>query len=170
MAASFRVAATALLLVFASIAGRASGEPAQSSTAPPTDFPPGPNRDVVVKVCKECHPVTQITKRRETRVRWGQLAEKMLGEGAQMSDDEFEKVVVYLSVVLGKKIRINEATAEAISEGLDIDEQQAAAIVKYRGEKGPFKEWKDLLKVPGIDAQRVEELKDNFDFSSSTGL
>ncbi len=36
----------------------------------------------------------------------------MLGEGAQMTDDEFEKVVVYLSVVLGKKIKINEASAE----------------------------------------------------------
>ena len=112
--------------------------------------------------------MTQITKRRESRARWSRLAEKMLGEGAQMTDDEFEKVVVYLSVVLGKKRRINTGSADDISEGLDIDEQAAAAIVKYRLDKGPFKDWKDLLKVPGVDTQRIEELKDNFDFS--TGL
>ena len=64
--------------------------------------------------------------------------------------------------------RINDATAEAISEGLDIDEESASAIVKFRGDKGPFREWKDLLKVPGIDAKRIEEMKDTFDFS--TGL
>ena len=169
MASRFRFPALVLLLLLAAIAGRANSAPAQSaSQSPSMDFPAGPNRDVVVKVCKDCHPVTQITKRRESRARWSQLTEKMLGEGAQISDDEFEKVVVYLSVVLGKKIRINAATADDISDGLDIDEEAAAAIVKYRGDKGPFKEWKDLLKVPGVDTQRIEELKDNFDFS--TGL
>ena len=167
MASRFRFPVMALLLLLAAIAGRAASAPTQATgQPPPTDFPPGPNRDVVVKVCKDCHPVTQITKRRESRARWSQLTEKMFGEGAQMSDAEFEKVVVYLSVVLGKKIRINSATADEIAEGLDIDEQAAVAIVKYRGDKGPFKEWKDLLKVPGVDAQRVEELKDNFDFSA----
>ena len=167
MASPFRFAAITLMLLVAAIAGRASSAPAQSTSQPPaTDFPPGPNRDVVIKACKDCHPVTQITKRRESRARWSQISERMLGEGAQMSDDEFEKVVVYLSVVLGKKIRINTASADEISDGLDIDEQAAAAIVKFRGDKGPFKEWKDLLKVPGIDTKRVEELKDNFDFST----
>lgn len=169
MASRFCVPATALLLLLGAIAGRASGAPAQATAAPaPADFPPGPNRDVVIKACKDCHPVTQITKRRESRARWSQISEKMLGEGAQMSDEEFEKVVAYLSVVLGKKVRINDATAEAISEGLDIDEESASAIVKFRGDKGPFREWKDLLKVPGIDAKRIEEMKDTFDFS--TGL
>jgi competence ComEA-like helix-hairpin-helix protein len=167
MSGSFRISAMTVLLLLSAIAGRAANEAPQSTSPPPTDFPPGPNREVVVKVCKDCHPVTQITKRRESRARWSQLTEKMLGEGAQITDDEFEKVVAYLSVVLGKKIRINAGTADEISEGLDLDEQIAAAIVKYRNDKGPFKEWKDLLKVPGIDAQRVEELKDNFDFSTS---
>jgi competence ComEA-like helix-hairpin-helix protein len=169
MASRFRLPATGLWLLLVAIAGRAGSASAQSPAQPaPADFPPGPNREVVIKACKDCHPVTQITKRRESRARWSQISEKMLGEGAQMNDDEFEKVVVYLSAVLGKKIRINEATAETISDGLDIDEESAAAIVKFRGDKGPFKEWKDLLKVPGIDAQRIEEMKDTFDFS--TGL
>ena len=169
MASRFRFPVLALLLLLAAIAGRATAAAAQSGAAPaPPDFPPGPNRDVVIKACKDCHPVTQITKRRESRARWSEITESMLGEGAQMKDDEFEKVVAYLSVVLGKTIRINEARSEAISDGLDIDEESAEAIVKYRLEKGPFKTWNDLLNVPGIDAKRIEEMKDTFDFS--TGL
>ena len=156
-----------LVCLLATVAGRASVGSPQSATPAPAEFPQGPNRDVVVKACKECHPIAQVTKHRESRARWSQIAEKMLGEGAQMTDDEFEKVVVYLSVVLGKRIKINEASVETIADAFDIEIELAAAIVKYRGEKGPFKEWKDLLNVPGVDPQRIEEQKDNLDFSSA---
>ena len=87
-----------------------------------------------------------------------------------MTDDEFEKVVVYLSVVLGKKIRINEASAEMIADTFDIEMELATAIVKYRGEKGPFKEWRTCLNVPGVDPKRIEEQKDNLDFSTALAL
>ena len=93
-----------LACLLATVAGRASAASPQSATPPPpTEFPPGPNRDVVVKACKECHPIAQITRHRESRARWSQIAEEMLGQGAQMTDDEFEKVVVYLSVVLERR-------------------------------------------------------------------
>lgn len=166
----FRLLAFTLACLLATVAGRASEGSSQSGTPPPPpEFPQGPNRDVVVKACRECHPITQITKRRESRARWSQIAEEMLGEGAQMTDDEFEKVVVYLSVILGKKIRINEAPAEAIADTFDIEMELAEAIVKYRGGKGPFKEWKDLLIVAGLDPRRIEEQKDNLDFSRGPG-
>jgi competence ComEA-like helix-hairpin-helix protein len=167
----FRMFAFTLACLLATVAGRTSIGSSQSATPPPPpEFPQGPNRDVVVKACKECHPIAQIIKHRESRARWSQIAEKMLGEGAQMTDDEFEKVVVYLSVVLGKKIKINDASAETIADTFDIEIELATAIVKYRTEKGPFKEWKDLLKVPGVDPQRIEEQKDNLDFSTGLAL
>jgi len=72
--------------------------------------------------------------------------------------------VSYLSVAFGKKIKINEATAADIANTFDIDEKLAGAIVKYRTDNGPFKEWKDLTKVKGLDPKRVEEQKDNLDF------
>ena len=165
--AQARISLVALACLLVCIALRATPTAAQTQTPPPADFPAGPNRDVVVKVCKDCHPVTQVTKRRETRAKWSEITGKMLGEGAQISNDEFEKVVVYLSVALGKPIKINQASADDLSYAFDIDEESAAAIVKYRGEKGPFKEWKDLLKVPGLDSKRVEEMKDTFDFTSA---
>ena len=170
MRAGFRpplVLLTVVIGLLSAVIGRAGADRAQSAPAPPADFPPGPNRDVVVKACKECHPIREVTRRRESRVKWSGIVEQMIKEGADIRDEDFDKIVVYLSVVLGKKIRINDATAEAISEALDIEEEAAAAIVKHRADKGPFKEWKDLLKVPGIDAQRIEEMKDSLDFSAA---
>jgi competence protein ComEA len=165
MAGHLRAALIVLVGFSSVVAVRASAPPSQSTGTPaPVDFPPGPNRDIVIKACTDCHPVSQITRRRESRVRWAQIVDRMAGEGAQMTDAESEKVVVYLSVVLGRRVRINEASAATIGETFDIDDQLAAAIVKYRTDKGPFKTWKDLLNVPGIDPGRVEEQKDNLDF------
>ena len=36
----------------------------------------------------------------------------------------------------------------------------AAAIVKYRSEKGSFRSTEDLKKVPGLSEKKVEEKKD----------
>ena len=57
-----------------------------------------------------------------------------------------------------------------IADTFDIEMELATTIVNDRGEKGPFKEWKDLLKVPGVDPQRIEEQKDNLDFSTALAL
>ena len=56
-----------------------------------------------------------------------------------------------------------------VAETFDIDEDLAAAIVAYRRQTGPFKTWKDIAAVPGINSARVEEQKDNLDFSVSLG-
>ena len=93
----------------------------------------------------------------------------MIGEGANVNDADFETLVVYFSVVLGKKVKINDATSVVVAETFDIDEKLAAAIVAYRQQKGPFKSWKDIAAVPGINPKRVEEQKDNLDFSLSRG-
>lgn len=133
--------------------------------APMTTFPEGAGKDVAVRICSECHPITNVTKHRESRTGWGKILEKMIGEGAHIPDDDWETLVAYLSVTLGKKVKINEATAAIIAETFDIEDELAAAVVKYRSQKGPFKTWKDVAAVPGIDAKRVEEQKDNLDFT-----
>lgn len=122
---------------------------------------------MVVKLCTDCHPVGQIIRRRESRAKWNALIAQMISEGADINDENYDKVLTYLSVVLGKKVRINQADAVVIAETFDIDKDLAAAIVKYRSEKGPFKSWKDVAAVPGVDAELVEALKDNLDFDVS---
>jgi len=132
---------------------------------PMTTFPEGAGKDVAVRICSECHPITNVTKHRESRAGWGKILEKMLGEGAHIPDDDWDTLVAYLSVTLGTKVKINEATAAVIADTFDIEDDLAAAVVRYRSQKGPFKTWKDVAAVPGIDAKRVEEQKDNLIFS-----
>ena len=132
-------------------------------------FPEGPGRDAAVRLCSDCHAIVDVTRHRESRARWGQIIERMIGEGAQINDADFDKLVTYFSVALGKKVKINEATATVVAETFDIEEELAAAIVAYRRQTGPFKTWKDIAAVPGVDPARVEEQKDNLDFSVSLG-
>ena len=141
----------------------------QDPPAPMKAFPDGPGRDVAVRLCSDCHPIVSVTRIRESRAKWGQIIDRMIGEGAQIKDADFETLVVYFSVVLGKKVRINSATATVVAETFDIDEDLAAAVVAYRQQKGPFKTWKDIAAVPGINPKRVEEQKDNLDFVLSRG-
>ena len=139
--------------------------PQEPPPAPAATFPEGAGRDVAVRICTECHPVARITRHRDSRVGWAQILDQMLDEGAHITDPDWDTLVSYLSVTLGKKVKINEATAAVIAETFEIDEDLATAVVKYRTQKGPFKTWKDVAAVPGIDAKRVEEQKDNLDFS-----
>jgi len=155
----------AVACLSSAVVGRARVMGFQSTgTPPPPDFPEGEGKALAVRLCKDCHPVTQITRRHESRARWSTIVEQMIKEGADIRDDDFEPLVSYLSVAMGKKVKINEATAKEIGETFDIEADLAAAIVKYRTDKGPFKDWKDIANVPGVDPKRIEEQKGNLDF------
>jgi competence protein ComEA len=56
---------------------------------------------------------------------------------------------------------VNKATAEEIVSGIDFSANEAGAIVAYREKNGPYKEWRDLTKVEGLDAARVEARKNH---------
>lgn len=57
-------------------------------------------------------------------------------------------------------VSFNTATAEKIMsiEDVDIPEELAKAIVDYRTANGPFKKAEDMLKVPGMTQDFIEEL------------
>ena len=68
-----------------------------------------------------------------------------------------------------------QRTAEAILErhlaeserdpvAADLARELVAAVVRYRESKGPFREWRDLLKVEGVDRARIEAVKDRLAF------
>jgi competence protein ComEA len=92
----------------------------------------------------------------------------MVSRGAQGSDDEIEQVINYLAANFSrsaaKKVNINSASAADIAAVLEISTADAGAIVTYRGEKGNFKELRDVAKVPGIDIKKIEAAKDRVEF------
>lgn len=57
-------------------------------------------------------------------------------------------------------VSFNKATAQEIMaiEDIDIPEELAQAIVDFRKAHGPFKSAEDMLKVPGMTQDFMEEL------------
>jgi competence protein ComEA len=131
------------------------------------NLPDGPGKETVQKMCMPCHSLDNVVRARMTKERWSSVVDEMISRGAQGTDDEIDQVVTYLAANFGrvvKKVNVNSATAVDIASTLEIPAADAAAIVRYRGEKGNFKELTDLAKVPGIDAKKIEAAKDRIEF------
>jgi competence protein ComEA len=105
-------------------------------------LPEGTGREVTGKVCLNCHEASTFRKAR--------------------LDRELATIVDYLVENFGpqSKIHINTAPVGEIKAVLGLTAAQAVALVDYREANGNFKTWQDLLKVPQMDAKRIEDKKD----------
>ena len=91
----------------------------------------------------------------------------MMAAGAQGTEEQLTVVLDYVSknfAPAAARINVNQASAAELGSGLGLLEKEAAAIVKYRTDKGPFKTLEDLKKVPDLDFKKVEAQKDRLVF------
>ena len=164
------LAAATIVLVSVTIARADLTGPSTQATGRAGAFPDLPGRDAVVRICLDCHASSDITGRRESRFRWAVIVDAMIGEGAKITDKDFDTLVSFLSVAFGKKIKINDASSKVVAETFDITPEDAEKIVKVRTARGPFKAWQEIAAIPGIDAIRIEEQKNNLDFTAGLRL
>jgi competence protein ComEA len=127
-------------------------------------LPDGPGKAVTERMCKPCHGLDNVVRARRTEDKWAEVVDDMVSRGAKGSDDEVDQVIKYLSTHFGPKVNVNKAGASDLKESLGISASDADAIVQYRAEKGTFKSIQDLMKVPGIDAKKIESFKDRVEF------
>jgi competence ComEA-like helix-hairpin-helix protein len=118
-------------------------------------LPDGKGRDQVENACTVCHTADRITRQSMTLDQWRSELRTMVENGAALNPDEWEPVVAYLVKNFGPKVNVNTSSAQQISAGLQLTAAEAGAIVAYRLANGPFKEIKDLAKVPGVDAKKI---------------
>ena len=59
-----------------------------------------------------------------------------------------------------KKININTASAEELTQLKGIGSSHAASIIEFREKNGPFKNPEDLIKVPRICQKTFDKNKD----------
>jgi len=133
------------------------------------DLPDGPGKVTVQRICGNCHAAQIVMGRKASKEGWERIVADMVEKGATGTDAEFDQVVVYLTknfpdTGVTTKINVNTATAEDLATILELPGNVAAAIVKYRSEKGNFKSAEDLKKVPGLDEKKVDEKKDRMAF------
>jgi competence protein ComEA len=124
------------------------------------NLPDGPGKDALLKICQDCHDLDVVTADNMTREGWKKMVAKMGERGAEGTDEQFAAVVEYLTKYFGR-INVNKASAEEIAAGLKFSTKEAAAIVDYRGKNGVYKDWRDLKKVEGLDAAKVDAQKDH---------
>jgi competence protein ComEA len=141
-----------------------------SLLADPPKLPDGPGKATFEKVCGNCHGVEVALSRRETKDGWNAIIDDMIQRGAQASDDDFGAVSDYLAANFNKstpggKVNVNTSNAKELAAVLDISETEAAAVVKYRNDNGPFHSAMELAKAPGMTAAKVDAKKEKLTFS-----
>jgi competence ComEA-like helix-hairpin-helix protein len=127
-------------------------------------LPDGPGRDVTVQLCGNCHDVEVVRQYHQEKSAWTDTISQMVEKGLVATDDQLNTILEYLVKNFGPPVNVNKATASELEKKLEITTNEAAAIVKYRGEKGPFKEIDDLKKVPDLDFKKIEAKKDRLVF------
>jgi competence protein ComEA len=137
-------------------------------------LPEGEGKDVVKRMCHDCHAMETVVSPRYSKDRWASVVDDMMAFGAQGSDDDIEIVVEYLAKHFGPerpraagsktpsldKVNVNTANVPELAAVLQLSVEDARAIVRYREKDGKFQNWRDVTKAPGIDSKKIEEKKD----------
>ena len=60
-------------------------------------LPDGPGRDVMVRVCSQCHTPERPASQRHDLAGWNIILDQMATNGATASDAEFDQIAAYLA-------------------------------------------------------------------------
>lgn len=128
---------------------------AMYATAKPVVPAQDPAEDAFWKVCSDCHDPDRIRETRRTRGGWEDVIYQMIDKGAIGTNNDFELVLQYLVGHFGM-VNVNQAEAAEIALVTGLSSKEADTVVAYRKENGNFKNFEALVKVPGIDVQKLE--------------
>jgi competence protein ComEA len=121
-------------------------------------LPEGPGKEIAGKLCLDCHDSGNFRKARFSSQEWSDSVADMVERGAKGTPAEIEAVVAYLAKNFGpdSPVRINTAPFAEIKVVLGFTVAEVRALVEYREKNGDLKSFEELLKVPGMDAAKVE--------------
>ena len=148
------------------VSAKQQAAPATATPQPDAnpEFPPGPGRDVTLRLCSKCHSPNNILAMGRTPEGWQDLIVKMTTMGLQGTDEEFTATLDYLTASFPPKINVNRANAAQLTAALALTPAEAAAIVSYRDKNGNYKTIDDLKKVSGVDGKKLDDKKDLLQF------
>jgi competence protein ComEA len=154
-----------MLLVLSVSVALVARQGAQSSTAKANDpLPDGKGKDVVLKVCSDCHDAKTVASVRLTREGWSTTIADMVQRGAQGTDDELASVLDYLATNFkGEGVRplnVNTASQIDLETVAGLLRKEAAAVIEYREKNGAFKTLDDMKNVPGLDFKKIDSRRE----------
>lgn len=72
-----------------------------AASARAQELPDGQGKALVQNACSECHGVGVLLDQPRSREAWGEVVSRMVGNGAKLSDDDYNLVIEYLATHLG---------------------------------------------------------------------
>jgi cytochrome c5 len=92
-----------------------SGGQAAQAPAPKAKFvlPDGPGKEPAERVCSACHSPSVFTKLRHDQAGWTTVINQMIAKGADGSDDDFAKILTYLTTNFGPDVPLPTGTTPA---------------------------------------------------------
>ena len=127
-------------------------------------LPEGAARDLVIKVCGQCHEPNRAASLRLTREGWEGVMQKMKGLGAQANDQEAAQITDYLAENFKgeapKPINMNTASSIDLEAVAGLLRKEAAVWIAYRNKNGPCKTLDDLKKVEGVPFKKIDDRRD----------
>ena len=132
-------------------------------------FPEGAGKAETLQLCAGCHEPDILLDHKQTKDEWTATIQAMMTRGLEAPPEQLTAVLNYLTKYLGPNsapatVNVNKATAADLESGLGLTSKEAAAIVKYRTDKGEFKALDDFKKVPDLDFKKIEAAKDRVSF------
>lgn len=125
-------------------------------------LPDGPGKDLVGRICFDCHGAGNFRKARLSRDDWSDQVADMADRGAKGTEAELAAVVEYLTQYFGKdsKINVNTAPLVELKTVLGLTVKESQAVIDYREANGKFQAWQELQKVPGVEGTKLEAKKE----------
>ena len=129
-------------------------------------MPPGAGKDTFESVCSLCHAPIAVVGKQFTKAQWEAKVIEMLQEEPDVTADERAAIVEYLTTTFkpGGKIYVNVIPAKDLATTLDVTIDEATAIVQQREQRGTFKTLDDLKTVPGLDARKLDAVRERLMF------
>jgi competence ComEA-like helix-hairpin-helix protein len=133
------------------------------------DFPDGPAKEYVNKICLQCHEPSQLLSQRRSESDWKTTIARMATKGVPAPAEQYDAIAAYMAKNFGKqedatKINMNKAKAEDIVTVIGLTPDEAKALVVYRETHGDYREWGEMLVVYGVDGRKLEANKDKMSF------
>ncbi len=89
----FHGAAALILMAGLTAGAQTPSPPANEHSA----LPPGPGRELVIRVCSSCHVPEVVVNQQLDPAGWKDVVNQMAGKGADATEVEFDEIVRYLA-------------------------------------------------------------------------
>jgi competence ComEA-like helix-hairpin-helix protein len=118
--------------------------------------------EVFLNRCGSCHGTERALVAPRTRKGWEGVLAEMANIGALLEAGEQDAVLAFLTERHGL-VNVNAANAEELV-GLGLSRKDADTIGSYRSEHGPFADFAALQRVPGLDVDRLNAVRQRVAF------